>query len=78
MTKKLIRLAVCMVALVIAALGNASLGAKTVPLNCLNVAPFCASACSCGPMRCSASCDQGCAPWIEEANGPLTVWCDNV
>ena len=80
MRRKLNRMFAAIGALVVASVGYATVEAQSGRGACYHIAPFCSTSCSCGPMRCAADCDDGCADWLEEAGreGDYTVWCEDI
>lgn len=79
MKRKLIRMLASIGAVAVACAGYGALGeAEAARRGCRDIAPFCANECSCGPARCAADCDDECHDWIEEGDGELTVWCEDM
>lgn len=77
MGKRWLRLFVSMAALTIALVAFSSSEARATAGSCRNVAPFCANICSCGPMRCSADCEDECS-FPDGGDGAYTVWCEDI
>ena len=76
MRKRLLRMVLAVAALCIGLIAFNSSETRAAG-SCRNVAPFCSNVCSCGGMRCTAKCDDGC-DWPEEQGGDRTVWCEDI